>query len=122
MTLSDLRLAAAEGITSDQLRQLAAVMLGLVVFAAVFILVERQRSRRGGDDLTPPRVEDLPSPPPVEYPPWTPSPPRESAAPLTRGEDIQDELPVPFVPRGPEPAPAAAPPSPPAAAAGADVV
>ena len=118
MTLPGLPLVLAEGITADQLRQLAAVMLGLVVFAAVFVLVARQRARRGGDDeATPPPFEEGPAPPAVEYPAWTPPPPHAGTAPALSEGEIQDELPVPFVPRGHEPAPAKAAPSAPAGAA-----
>jgi hypothetical protein len=127
MTVPGLPLVLAEGVTSDQIRQLAAVMLGLVVFAAVFVLVERQRVRRDGDEVTPPPIEDRPVPPPVEYPPWTPPPPHTGAAPALSEGELQDELPVPFVPRGHRPAnlaaavnkppPAAAPDAGPAAAA-----
>src|ERR1700730_4873865 len=101
MTLPGLPLVLAEGITADQLRQLAAVMLGLGVFAAVFVLVERERARRGGDDeATPPPFEEGPAPPAVEYPAWTPPPPHAGTAPALSEGEIQDELPVPFVPRG----------------------
>src|SRR6202171_137690 len=115
MTLPGLSLVLAEGISADQLRQLAAVMLGLVVFAAVFALVERQRARRGGDEVTPPPLEDRPAVPPVEYPPWTPAPPHSGGSALSEDE-LQDELPVPFVPRGHGPDPATrAPATPPTA-------
>jgi hypothetical protein len=120
MTFPGLPLVLAEGITSDQLRQLAAVMLGLVVFAAVFVLVERQRVRRDGDEVTPPPVEDRPAPPPVEYPPWTAPAPHTGPA-LTLGEgELQDELPVPFVPRGHGPANVVAAPSTPPTAGAPD--
>ena len=118
MSLQGLVLVLAEAITADQLRQLAAVMLGLVVFAAVFVLVERQRVRRGGDQVTPPPFEDPPPPPPVEYPPWTPPPPHGDAPAVLDDGELKDELPVPFVPRGQGPAratptttPAVAPPA-----------
>jgi hypothetical protein len=104
-------LVLADGVSADQLRQLAAVMLGLVVFAAVFILVERQRARRGGDQVSPPPLEDRPAPPPVEYPPWTPPPPHTGAAPALAEGELKDELPVPFVPRDHGPAGAAADPA-----------
>jgi hypothetical protein len=115
MSLQGLALVLAEGITADQLRQLAAVMLGLVVFAAIFVLVERQRVRRGGDQVTPPPFEDAPPQPPVEYPPWTPPPPHGDAPAVLDEAELKDELPVPFVPRGQGPA-RATPTTPPAVA------
>ena len=46
MNVHGLELVLADGIGPEQERALALVMLGLVVFAVVFLLVERQRRRR----------------------------------------------------------------------------
>jgi hypothetical protein len=97
----------AETISRDQLNQLAAVMLGLVVFASIFALIERQRSRRGkhGDDVAEPPLDQPPSAPPPRYVSDAPAvaittAPRSPATP----DAAPDNLPVPFVPRAQEPA------------------
>src|ERR1700682_5793829 len=97
----------AETIPGAQLPQLAAVMLGLVVFAAIFALVERQRSRRGRDhgEKQPPPIDPPRSTPPPRYVSDQPAvpittPPPTPAAPA----GVPDNLPVPFVRRAHEPA------------------
>src|ERR1700694_2772911 len=116
-----------ETSSGDQLTQLAAVMLGLVVFAAIFALVERQRSRRGKDhgEKQPPPIDPPRSTPPPRYVrdqpavPITPPPPTPAAP-----AGVPDNLPVPFVRRAHEPAaeeprPGSQPPATPPAETGA---
>ena len=101
-------LVPAEALTPDQLTQLAAVMLGLVVFAAVFALIERQRGRRGRVEDSEPAPVDDPKPPPPRYVAEPPSVPITTAPP---SPDVPEEQPVPFVSRGHEPEPAAPAPA-----------
>ncbi len=100
----------AEGITGDQVKQLSAVMLGLVVFAAVFVLVERQRSSDHTEPAPPPEVEEPAAAPQPIYASDSGRDQGQAAGsdvPLTQGssETLPEELPVPFVPRSREPAP-----------------
>src|ERR1700716_3491860 len=91
----------AETISRDQLNQLAAVMLGLVVFAAIFALVERLRSRRGkDDDQAEAEAIDPPSSTPPRYVSDAPAVAITTAPlPPTTPGVAPDDLPVPFVPR-----------------------
>src|ERR1700737_3633942 len=121
MTTSTLPQAVlAETISRDQLTQLAAVMLGLVVFAAIFALVERQRSRHGKDhgDGAAPSIDSPGSAPPPRYVSDAPAVAIPTAPPAPKTpETLPDDLPVPFVPRAHEPAaPVSATPGPPPAA------
>src|ERR1700716_3722521 len=91
------RSVLAEGLAGDQLNQLAAVMLGLVVFAAIFALIERQRSRRGkgrgeaaAPPIDPPRASASPG-----YVTQPPAAPVTSATPLPPAPVVApDDLPV----------------------------
>jgi hypothetical protein len=97
----------ADTISGDQLTQLAAVMLGLVVFAAIFALIERQRSRRGKDhgEVQPPPIDPPPSTPPPRYVSDEPAVPITVAPPPPAAPGVMpDNLPVPFVHRAHEPA------------------
>jgi hypothetical protein len=115
MTMSVLpQTVLAETISRDQLNQLAAVMLGLVVFAAIFALIERQRSRRGKDpdhEALPPI--DAPTSSPPRYVSDSPSVAITTAPPSQATAEVApDDLPVPFVPRGHEPSAQPSPSSP----------
>jgi len=121
------RLVLADGVSTDQERALAAVMLGLVVFAAVFALVVRQRSSRGREprkdapadptgapglvvgpvveptanpDPVPVVMEPVPAPALTEDHPWVPARP---ASPDEIGIVIPDDQPPP-APQEPPPA------------------
>jgi hypothetical protein len=109
----------AETISRDQLNQLAAVMLGLVVFACVFALIERQRSRRSKhrDDAEAPPIDPPRSTPPPRYVSDSPAV-AITTAPASRAgtEVVSDGLPMPFLPRTHESAPASTAGQEPAAA------
>jgi hypothetical protein len=104
------QLVLADGVSTDQERALAAVMLGLVVFAAVFVLVERQRSRRGREARKDPPTDQTgasgPRVAPVVEPGAHPDPPaaRLYRPPLANPRGIVPD-PMPVVMK-PVPAPA----------------
>jgi hypothetical protein len=106
------QLVLADGVSTDQERALAAVMLGLVVFAAVFVLVERQRSRRGREARKDPLADQTgasgPPVAPVVEPGANPDPPAAKLyrPPLSTTPEgiVPDPMPVVM-----EPVPAPAP-------------
>jgi hypothetical protein len=106
------RLVLADGVSTDQERALAAVMLGLVVFAAVFALVERQRRRRAREAREDPPADQAgasdPAAGPDAEPAVNPDPPAaelyQPPHPTTPAGIVPDPMPVVL-----EPVPAPAP-------------
>jgi hypothetical protein len=122
VNLARVQLVLADGIGPDQERALAAVMLGLVVFAAAFLLVERQRSRRrrearkdgpadkagvwgpktGASTLTPDRAPVQRYEGPTLTPNRTPDPRAVEPEPLSASAPAADDASVLATPSSPD--------------------
>ena len=92
--------ATAEGLTGEQRLQLVAVLLGVLVFGAVILVVER---RNHGHEATPPGMtaRELPRPAARQvYRPPSRSVPTMSTRPGAVEEAPANPYPVPFAPSG----------------------
>jgi hypothetical protein len=128
--LGAIQLALADVVSADQERGLAALLLGLVAFAAVFVLLERRRSRRGEEARkdAPEATADPPAPklyqPPLTNPGGIATDPmpdvKEPVPSSTPTEDHTPAMPRPASPDEigivmPDDEPPPAPPGPPPA-------
>ena len=115
-----LRLVSADSVSPEQERALVAVMLGLVVFATIFLIVERRRNRRAkaAREMPGTAEEEEPPSPTVAPPPVEPRAPQLYRPPLANPEGkVPDPLPAPAAPAvAPEPLPAPVAEAPPSVA------